>query len=94
MKKKFSLFLLALASIMPSFAAEEVVRLQFNRTGTNAESVAVSVVDGAGNAISGATATLAASHNLKGTSNAVTAAIVCPDANGNTSAVLFAIIAL
>ena len=85
MKKKFSLFLLALASIMPSFAAEEVVRLQFNRTGTNAESVAVSVVDGAGNAISGATATLAVSHNLKGTSNAVTAAIVCPDVNGNTS---------
>lgn len=85
MKKKFSLFLLALASIMPSFAAEEVVRLQFNRTGTNAESVAVSVVDGAGNTISGATAALAASHNLKGTSNAVTAAIVCPDVNGNTS---------
>ena len=85
MKKKFSLFLLALASIMPSFAAEEVVSLQFNRTGTNAESVAISVVDGAGNTISGATATLTASHDLKGTSNAVTAAIVCPDVNGNTS---------
>lgn len=85
MRKKLSLLLLALASIVSSFAAEDVVRLQFNRTGTNAESVTVNVLDAQGNAISGATATLTSSHNLKGTANAVTAAIVCPDVNGNTS---------
>ena len=85
MRKKLTLLWLLLASVATSFAAEDVVRLQFNRTGTNAESVTVNVLDAQGNAISGATATLTSSHNLKGTGNAVTEAIVCPDVNGNTS---------
>ena len=85
MRKKLTLLWLLLASVATSFAAEDVVRLQFNRTGTNAESVTVNVLDAQGNAISGATATLTSSHDLKGTANAVTAAIVCPNVNGNTS---------
>ena len=85
MRKKLTLLWLLLACVATSFAAEDVVRLQFNRTGTNAESVTVNVLDAQGNAISGATATLTSSHDLKGTANAVTAAIVCPNVNGNTS---------
>lgn len=85
MRKKLTLLWLLLACVATSFAAEDVVRLQFNRTDTNAESVTVNVLDAQGNAISGATATLTSSHDLKGTANAVTAAIVCPEVNGNTS---------
>ena len=88
MRKKLTLLWLLLACVATSFAAEDVVRLQFNRTGTNAESVTVNVLDAQGNAISGATATLTSSHNLKETANAVTEAIVCPDVNGNTSPII------
>ena len=66
-------------------AANDVVCLHFNRTGTNAQSVTVDVTDGEGNVIDGVTASLTSSHNLKPTSNAVTASIVCPNVNGNTS---------
>ena len=78
------MLLFALMSVVP-FMASDVVRLQFNRTGTEAQSVAVTVTDGAGNAISGATASLTASHTLKGTAGAINAGIVCPNVNGNTS---------
>ena len=84
MKQRFFMLLFALVSVVP-FMASDVVRLQFDRTGTEAQSVSVTVTDGAGNAISGATASLTASHALKGTAGAINAGIVCPNVNGNTS---------
>jgi hypothetical protein len=84
MKQRFFMLLLALASVVP-FMALDVVRLQFNRTGTDAQSVAVTVTDGAGAAISGAIASFTASHALKGTAGAINADIVCPNVNANTS---------
>ena len=61
------------------------IGLTFNRTGTNAQSVSVVITDENGTAIDGAEATITSSHNLKGTSNAVTPQILCPDVNGNSS---------
>lgn len=59
-------------------AASEPVTLSFNRTGTTAGDVTVSV-----SGAEGATATVTSvSHSLKALSNA---AILCPDINGNTS---------
>lgn len=84
MKRQFVMLLFALMSVVP-FMASDVVRLRFNRAGTEAQSVTVSVTDGAGNAISGVTASLTASHALKGTAGAINAGIVCPNVNGNTS---------
>lgn len=66
-------------------ASENAVSLKFNRTGTDASSVTVSVTDAEGTAIDGATATLVSSHTLKATGNAVTEAVVCPNVNGNAS---------
>ena len=66
-------------------ASENVVSLKFNRIGTDAASVAVSVTDAEGTAIDGATATLTSSHTLKATGNAVTESIVCPNVNANTN---------
>ena len=65
--------------------ANDVISLHFNRTGTEASSVAVLVKDGEGRAIEGAEATFTSSHSLKATGNAVTSAIVCPNVNGNAS---------
>lgn len=60
--------------------AENDVTLTFNRTGTAASDVAVTV-EGVG----GATATLtSASHAFKATASNVTSAILCPNVNGNT----------
>ena len=84
-KVRFSMLLIALLSTMPFIASDNVVRLQFVRTGTDAQSVTVSVIDATGTAIDGATATFTSSHALKGTGNAVTESIVCPNVNGNTS---------
>lgn len=77
----FSLFILVLQPI----SAQQSISLKFNRTGSNASDVAVSIVDANGNAIEGVTASLASSHSLKETSNAVTSSIVCPNVNANTS---------
>lgn len=65
-------FVVALA-----MSAADPVRLTFTRTGTTADGVAVSV-----GGAEGASATMTASHSLKALTNA---AIVCPDANGNTN---------
>ncbi|MBR3612046.1 MAG: T9SS type A sorting domain-containing protein [Bacteroidaceae bacterium] len=85
MRKTYFLFLLlALAAIMPASAASSI-KLGFTRTGTDAQSVTISVTDENGTAINGAAATLTSSHTFKGTGGAVTQSIICPDVNGNTS---------
>ena len=79
-----SLFSLLLLVSQPIFA-QQSISLRFNRTGTDASSVTVTAVDEEGTAINGVTASLTASHDLKGTQNAVTNSIVCPNVNGNTT---------
>ena len=84
--KKLYLTILAMLLILSgqAFAAQSV-GLKFNRTGTNAQSVTISVVDENGTAIEGASATMTSTHEFKGTGNAVTNSIICPNANANTS---------
>lgn len=84
--KKILTSIVLLFVVLMSAAANDIVSLKFNRTGTDAASVAVSVVDGEGNAIEGATATLTSvSHAFKATASNVTASILCPNVNGNTN---------
>lgn len=85
MKTQIMLLVCLLAGSMAVWASDETISLKFNRTGTDAQSVTVSVADATGATIQGASATLTASHSLKGTGNAVTQAIVCPNVNANTS---------
>ncbi|MBR3916824.1 MAG: hypothetical protein IKJ49_06765 [Bacteroidaceae bacterium] len=83
--RQLYLTILAMMLIVSQQAfAASAIGLKFNRTGTDASSVAITVVDENGTAIEGATATVAASHSFKSTSNAVSAAILCPNINGNT----------
>ena len=57
--KKLYLTILAMMLIVSQQAfAASAIGLKFNRTGTDASSVAITVVDENGNAIEGATATL------------------------------------
>ena len=85
MKKYLSLFSLLFCGVLSLQATNDVVCLKFNRTGANASSVTIDMTSAEGNVIDGASATLTSSHSLKETSNALTAAIVCPNVNGNTS---------
>ena len=85
MKKFLSFFSFLFWGILSLQATTDVVSLKFNRTGANASSVTIDITNTEGNTIDGASATLTSSHSLKETSNAVTSAIVCPNANGNTS---------
>ncbi len=83
MKKILLSFVLLLACV--GGWAQNVARLTFERTGTDASSVAVSVVDENGEAIDGASATLVSTtHDFKGTAGNVTASVLCPNVNGNT----------
>lgn len=66
-------------------ASQAQISLRFSRSATAASSVKVSVCDAAGKSIDGATASLTSSHAFKATGNAVTAAMLCPNVNGNTS---------
>ena len=85
MKKIIISTMLLLVGLM-SAAANDIVSLKFNRTGTDAASVAVSVVDGEDNAIEGASASLTSvSPALRGTAGSITSSILCPNANANTS---------
>ncbi|MCM1348008.1 MAG: hypothetical protein NC338_01235 [Firmicutes bacterium] len=66
----------------PEPVPAEDLTLTFNRTGTDAASVAVNVAG-----VEGVTATMVStSQALKGTANAVTSEILCPDKNGNDAA--------
>ena len=81
-------FLLSIALVLFAGAtmAQNEVRLTFSRTGTDAGSVTVNVVDENGVAINGASATITGlSHNFKGTAGNVTESILCPNVNGNTT---------
>lgn len=83
MKKIIISTMLLLVGFM-SAAANDIVSLKFNRTGTDAASVAVSVVDGEGNAIEGASASLTSvSSALRATASSITSSIVCPNVNAN-----------
>ena len=66
-------------------ASQAQISLRFSRSATAASSVKVSVCDAAGKSIDGATASLTSSYAFKATGNAVTAAMLCPNVNGNTS---------
>lgn len=76
--------LMGLAGMMPTLAADGV-GLTFSRTGTTASDVVVNVVDGEGQPIAGATAAVSSNQAFKATGNAVTAEILCPNVNANTS---------
>ena len=82
--KKLYLLLTAIAFATIAMATESI-RLTFNRGGTNAESVSITIADESGNSIQGATATLTSSHTFKGTGGAITAGIICPNVNGKDS---------
>lgn len=74
-----------LASVLGARATTEGIGLRFERTGADAASVTVQVVDGQGLPLPGASATMVSSHTFKATKGSVTSAILCPDANANTS---------
>lgn len=85
MKKLYlTILTLCLLAIQPAMAVTGI-GLKFSRSGTDAASVTVSVVDENGTVIEGATATVTSSHSFKGTGAAVTDAIICPNVNGNTN---------
>ncbi len=68
-----------------SAAEVTALGLRFARSGTDAASVTVSVVDQDGTAISGATASMTTSHAFKATNKNNTSSILCPNANGTSS---------
>lgn len=83
--KKILLSLVLLLACVGAWA-QNIAKLTFSRTGTEASSVAVSVVDESGVAIEGASATLVStSHKFKETAGNVTASVLCPDVNANTN---------
>ena len=83
--KKILTSIVLLFVVLMSAAANDIVSLTFNRTGTDAASVGVLVKDGEGNAIEGVSAVLTfVSHGLK-TGGSITSGIVCPNVNGNTN---------
>ena len=85
MKKLYlTILILLIVAIQPIFAVSGI-GLKFNRTGTDASSVSITVVDENGTAIEGASATMTSTHDFKPTGNAITSEIVCPNANANTS---------
>ncbi|MBO5865788.1 MAG: hypothetical protein J6Q73_07055, partial [Bacteroidaceae bacterium] len=83
--KKLHLTILTMLLVVSHTFAAQSIGLKFNRTGTGASTVAISVVDENGTAIDGAEATMTSTHEFKGTGNAVTSSIICPNVNGNTS---------
>lgn len=75
---------LFLSATISAFATEGI-KLNFARSGTDASSTNISITDSNGNTITGAAATFTASHSFKGTSNAITQSIICPNVNANTN---------
>ena len=88
-----TILIFCLLAIQPSTAVTGI-GLKFSRSGTDAASVTVSVVDEGGVVIEGATATVTSSHTFKGTSAAITDAIICPNVNGNTNPAIELVFAL
>lgn len=85
--KKFYFTLLAILALgFQSSVAAEKIGLTFNRAGTDAASVTISVVDKNGAPIEGASATIESSHEFKPNGgNAINESIICPNINANTS---------
>ena len=79
------LFGLASMALPASAQVPDEVNLAFARTGATAADVTVSVTDGDGTAIPGATATLTSSHNFKTSGANITEGILCPDVNATTN---------
>ena len=85
MKKLYFTFLAILALGFQSSVAAEKIGLTFNRTGTDAASVTINVVDKNGAPIDGASATIESSHEFKPNGgNAINSSIICPNVNANT----------
>lgn len=85
MKKIYLTLLSLLIATVQVATAQSSIGLSFTRTGTDAQSVTINVIDNEGNVIEGAKAAITSSHNFKGTANAITEGIICPDVNANTS---------
>ena len=85
MRKLYLTILTLLILAVQPIMAVSGIGLKFNRTGTDASAVAITVVDENGTAIEGASATMTSSHEFKATGNAVTSEIICPNINANTS---------
>ncbi|MCQ2206014.1 MAG: GEVED domain-containing protein [Bacteroidaceae bacterium] len=78
------MLLLIAGSSMVAMAYEKI-GLSFSRTGSDASSVTVNVVDQNGKPIDGVAASVSSSHTFKTTGNAVSGNLLCFDVNGNTS---------
>lgn len=61
------------------------IKLQFQRTGTDAKSVTVNVIGADGTPVKGAKASVDCNTALKASTTYVTPFILCPNKNGNTS---------
>lgn len=85
MRKLYLTILTLLILAVQPIMAVSGIGLKFNRTGTDASAVAITVVDENGTAIEGASATMTSSHEFKATGNAVTSEIICPNINANAS---------
>ena len=81
--KSFILLLLAVLLFPVNRAgATNDLHLSFVRTGTDASTVKVKVVDEKGVAVPGATANVESSHKFRSTAGDVSKAILCPNVNG------------
>lgn len=85
MKRLFTFLTLLLAMSVQQLFAETGITVTFNRNGTTAGDVTMSVTDMSGAIIQEASASFTSSHSLKATAGAVTSDIVCPNVNANTS---------
>lgn len=79
------LFLAVALTAQADVTEYDGLQLKFYRTGTDASSVSVDVLDQNGEPISGASATLTSNYDFKATTNAVTDSILCFNVNGSTS---------
>ncbi|MBQ8337482.1 MAG: hypothetical protein IJY44_08135 [Bacteroidaceae bacterium] len=84
--KKLTLTIITMLLLAAQPILAESISLKFNRTGTDASSVTVTVTDANGAAVSGASATLtSASHAFKATAGNVTSSILCPNINATAN---------
>ena len=80
------IWLLVWCLVATTAMGQSRITLQFNRTGTTADAVGVSVLNENGEAIPNVTARLlSTSHALRASQNAITSAILCPNVNANTN---------
>ncbi len=71
--------------LLPMWVAAQSVTVNFQLAGANASATKVTLLNADGEPVEGATATLAASHNIKTSGAGVGTSVVCPDVNGNSS---------